>query len=106
MKTIAGELMGGDYAPKVVVEGIKSALEKYDKLKIKAYGTSGSWTDNHDRVEFIEVTEVITSEDDPVRAVRRKKDSSIVRAAKAVKEGETVAFVFTGNKDAIITIEL
>lgn len=106
MKTIAVDLMGGDHAPKVVVEGIKSALEKYDNLKIKAYGTSGSWTDNHDRVEFIEVTEVITSEDDPVRAVRRKKDSSIIRAAKAVKEGEADAFVSAGNTGALLTAGL
>ena len=106
MKTIAVDLMGGDHAPEAIVDGIKSALKKYEDIQILAFGTAGSWTETHDRVKFVEVTEVITSEDDPVRAVRRKKDSSIVRAAKAVKEGEADAFVSAGNTGALLTAGL
>ncbi|MCQ5069275.1 phosphate acyltransferase, partial [Faecalibacillus intestinalis] len=44
--------------------------------------------------------------EEPVKAIRRKKDSSIVRAAQAVKEGQAVAFFSAGNTGAILAAGL
>src|SRR5699024_12070820 len=99
---ISVDLMGGDNAPEAIVDGVMKAVEADPSIEIMAYGLKGSYTGAHPGIEFIEVTEKVESEDDPVRAVRRKKDSSLVRAAKAVKDGEAVACVSAGNTGAIM----
>lgn len=43
---------------------------------------------NHERIEFRHCSEKIEMEDEPVRAIKRKKDSSMVKMAEAVKSGE------------------
>lgn len=106
MVKIAIDLMGGDNAPDAIVEGILEAVEQDDSIEILAYGLKGSYAGSHPRIEFIEVTEKVDSEDDPVKAVRRKKDSSLVRAAKAVKDGEADACVSAGNTGAIMSAGL
>ena len=106
MVKIAVDLMGGDNAPEAVTKGIMEAVEEDASLEILAYGLEGSYSGDHPQIEFIEVTEKVESEDDPVRAVRKKKDSSLVRAAKAVKEGEAEACVSAGNTGAIMSAGL
>lgn len=106
MKTIAVDLMGGDNAPKSIANGVMDAVKEYDDIKILAYGTKDSFPHSHERVEFIETTEVIASEDDPVRSIRRKKDASLVRAAKAVKDKEADAIVSAGNTGALLAAGL
>jgi len=106
MVKIAVDLMGGDNAPEAIVDGVMKAVEADPSIEIMAYGLKGSYTGAHPGIEFIEVTEKVESEDDPVRAVRRKKDSSLVRAAKAVKDGEAVACVSAGNTGAIMSAGL
>jgi Fatty acid/phospholipid biosynthesis enzyme len=73
MARIAVDLMGGDNAPKVIEEGVLQAADTFDDVEILAFGMPGSYSGNHPRVTFIEVTEKIESEDDPVKSVRRKK---------------------------------
>ncbi|CAD2076870.1 phosphate acyltransferase PlsX [Phocicoccus pinnipedialis] len=106
MKTIAVDLMGGDNAPESIANGVIEAVNKYDDIKVLAYGLKGSFPHEHKRVKFIEVTEAINSEDDPVRSIRRKKDSSLVRAAQAVKDKEALAIVSAGNTGALLTAGL
>ncbi|CAM4224004.1 phosphate acyltransferase PlsX [Lacicoccus alkaliphilus] len=106
MVKIAVDLMGGDNAPEAVTKGIMEAVKDDGTLEILAYGLEGSYNGDHPQIEFIEVTEKVESEDDPVRAVRKKKDSSLVRAAKAVKDGEADACVSAGNTGAIMSAGL
>lgn len=106
MAKIAVDLMGGDNAPEAIEEGILEAVEKFKDVEILAFGLAGSYSGNHPRITFTEVTEKIESDDDPVKAVRRKKDSSLVRAVKAVADGEADAIVSAGNTGAIMSAGL
>ncbi|WP_026366410.1 phosphate acyltransferase PlsX [Salinicoccus albus] len=106
MVKIAVDLMGGDNAPEEIETGVLKAVEEDASLEVKVFGTKGSYTGQHPRIEFIEVTEKIESEDDPVRSVRRKKDSSLVRTAEAVKDGEAAACLSAGNTGALMSAGL
>lgn len=106
MVKIAVDLMGGDNAPQEIEKGVLQAVEADEDLEVILFGLKGAYSGDHPRVEFIEVTEKIESEDDPVRSVRRKKDSSLVRACRAVKDGEAVACVSAGNTGALMSAGL
>lgn len=106
MVKVAVDLMGGDNAPAEIEKGVLAAVGEDASLEVKLYGIKGAYTGNHPRVEFIEVTEKIESDDDPVRSVRRKKDSSLVRACKAVKDKEVAACVSAGNTGALMSAGL
>ncbi|WP_214826968.1 phosphate acyltransferase PlsX [Exiguobacterium algae] len=108
---LAIDAMGGDHAPKAIVEGVKQFIEQFpntqmelflvgDEVKIASYGIEDS------RVTIVPASEVITGEDEPVRAVRRKKDSSLVVAARLVKEGKADALVSAGNTGALMAASL
>ena len=93
---IAVDAMGGDNAPKeIVLGGLKAAAERKD-VTIIFYGDEdaikaeieGSTPEN---VEIVHAADKILSEDDPVRAVRTKRESSMVMAARAVRNGEADA---------------
>lgn len=60
----------------------------------------------HDRLKVIHCTEKIEADDEPVRAIRRKKDASMVRMAQAVKDGEADACVSAGNTGALMAAGL
>ena len=106
MVKIAVDLMGGDNAPQEIEKGVLQAVEADADLEVLLFGLKGAYSGDHPRVEFIEVTEKIESEDDPVRSVRRKKDSSLVRACRAVKDGEADACVSAGNTGALMSAGL
>lgn len=108
---LAIDAMGGDHAPKAIVEGVKRFVEQYpnepmelflvgDEVKIASYGFDDP------RVTVVPASEIITGEDEPVRAVRRKKDSSLVVAANLVKEGKADALVSAGNTGALMAASL
>src|SRR5204863_4354616 len=106
---IAVDVMGGDHGCGVVIAGAKLALEA--SKKITALYLVGNQTDIHaalpergfrdHRVKVIHTTEVVEMEDEPVAAMRKKKDSSIVRAAELVHAGEADALVSLGNTGGI-----
>lgn len=107
MYTIAIDAMGGDEAPKVVVEGAEQAVKLYPDLKIQLYGDKTQIeallsSREHDRIEVIHASEKIAGDEDPVKAVRMKKDSSMVKAALAVKNGEADALLSAGNTGALL----
>lgn len=105
MITIAIDAMGGDNAPDAMVQGVNLALHTYEDVKIKLFGDESlilPLLDKNDRVEVIHTTEMITGEDEPVIAVRRKKTASMVLAAKAVKDGEADVVLSAGNTGALL----
>jgi glycerol-3-phosphate acyltransferase PlsX len=106
---IAVDAMGGDHAPKEIVEGVYAALEQFDDIHILLYGNKekvNPFLKEHDRLTFIHTAEKIESDDEPVRAIRRKKDASMVRMAEAVKSGEADACVSAGNTGALMAAGL
>lgn len=106
---IAVDAMGGDHAPKEIVEGVYAALSQFDDVHILLYGSEekvNPYLKDHDRLTFIHTTEKIESDDEPVRAIRRKKDASMVRMAEAVKKGEADACVSAGNTGALMAAGL
>lgn len=106
---IAIDAMGGDNAPKEIIEGVKQGLEAFSDVEILLYGQQDKideYIKPQDRLTIIHCAEVIESEDDPVRSVRRKKDASMVRMAEAVKEGTADAAVSAGNTGALMSAGL
>ncbi len=111
MLTIAVDAMGGDAAPRVVVEGAADALEKLPAdQRIRLVGDPDALNPelqqlslaNNDRIEIAEASEVIHMEDSPAKALRTKKDSSISVGTHLTKEGEADAFVSAGNTGAVV----
>ncbi|WP_018658631.1 phosphate acyltransferase PlsX [Allofustis seminis] len=104
---IAIDAMGGDRAPQVIVEGAQAVAEEYSDVIFTLYGDPNEikkyLTQKLDNIQIIETTEVITGEDDPVRSIRRKVDSSLVRAARDVKEGLQDGLFSAGNTGALLS---
>lgn len=106
---IAVDVMGGDHGCAVVVEGVRRALEADPKISTlflvgdeaeidSALGATGC----HDlRVQIVHASEVVTMDDRPVNALRKKKDSSISRGAELVRDGQADAVVSLGNTGGI-----
>jgi len=106
---IAVDVMGGDHGCGVIIAGVKRALE--ENKEISALYLVGNKADIHaalpergfrdHRVKVIHTTEVIEMEDKPMVALRKKKDSSIVRAAELVSDGKADALISLGNTGGI-----
>ena len=102
---IAVDVMGGDYGCGVVIEGAKLALQANKKISalflvgdqaaIHAALPNRGFRDH--RVRVVHASEVVTMDDKPANALRKKRDSSIARAAELVKEGKADAVVSLGN---------
>ncbi|HJF67852.1 MAG TPA: phosphate acyltransferase PlsX [Staphylococcus kloosii] len=106
MVKIAIDMMGGDDAPQIVLEAVEKAVNDFKDLEIILFGDKDQCNLNHGRVEVRHCTEEITMEDEPVRAIKRKKDSSMVRIAEAVKSGEADGCVSAGNTGALMSAGL
>ncbi|EJD88447.1 MULTISPECIES: phosphate acyltransferase PlsX [Staphylococcus] len=106
MVKIAVDMMGGDDAPGIVLDAVKKAVEDFKDLEIILFGDESQYNLSHERIEFRHCTEKIEMEDEPVRAIKRKKDSSMVKMAEAVKSGETDGCVSAGNTGALMSAGL
>ncbi|RSI73952.1 Phosphate acyltransferase [Streptococcus oralis] len=105
MKKIAVDAMGGDYAPQAIVEGVNQALADFSDIEIQLYGDESKikqYLTATERVSIIHTDEKINSDDEPTKAIRKKKNASMVLAAKAVKEGEADAVLSAGNTGALL----
>ena len=109
MITIAVDAMGGDHAPRPEVEGSVLAAQEYG-VKVLLVGQPhairpelGKYSKSNLPIEIVPATEVITMEDHPAQAFRRKKDSSVHVGARLVKNGTAGAFVSAGNTGAVMT---
>lgn len=103
---IAIDAMGGDDAPKVIVEGVLVAAEAFPDTTMVLYG-DGTKINEHmtktlPNIEIVHTDEKIEGDDDPVRSIRRKKDASMVLAAHSVKNGENDALFSAGNTGALL----
>jgi len=102
---IAVDAMGGDNAPQVVVEGIERARDEWKDLEFVLYGKESAikeYLKNDERITIVHTDEQILGTDEPVRAIRSKKDASMVLAAKSVKDGENDALFSLGNTGALL----
>lgn len=106
MVKIAVDMMGGDDAPQIVLEAVEKAINDFEDLEILLFGDEAKYTLNHPRITFRHTSEMITMEDEPVRAIKRKKDSSMVRMAEAVKNDEAEGCVSAGNTGALMSAGL
>jgi len=107
---IAVDVMGGDHGCKVVTQGVKLALEadsrissillvgKEDEIK-SALAACGL---RDDRVQIVHASEVLTMEDNPVEGIRKKKDSSMMRAIELAREDKADAVISSGNTGALV----
>lgn len=108
---IAVDAMGGDYAPKVVLVGALKAAQSgipillcgdIDQMEPILTSLSPTWQKLPISCE--PCTQTIDMVEEPSRAVLRKKDASLVRAAQAVKEGRASALVSAGNSGAVLVV--
>ena len=106
MVKIAVDMMGGDDAPGIVLDAVKKAVEDFKDLEIILFGDESQYNLSHERIEFRHCTEKIEMEDEPVRAIKRRKDSSMVKMAEAVKSGEADGCVSAGNTGALMSAGL
>ncbi|MFP3905415.1 MAG: phosphate acyltransferase PlsX [Acidimicrobiales bacterium] len=104
MLPIAVDAMGGDHAPDQIVAGARQAQEE-DGVSVVLVGRSDLIRDPGP-LEVIEASEVIPMDADPSGSVRRMKDSSLVRAAEAVRDGKASAMVSAGNTGATMASAL
>jgi len=94
---IAVDAMGGDRAPDEIVAGAEQAADELD-VPVVLVGDPDRL--GRSSLEVIAASEVIAMDEDPGQGVRRKKDSSLVRAAEAVRDGRASAMVSAGNTGA------
>lgn len=109
MKKIAVDAMGGDNAPQAIVEGVNQALADFSDIEIQLYGDEAKikpYLKANDRVSIIHTDEKINSDDEPVKAIRRKKQASMVLGAQAVKDGKADAVLSAGNTGALLAAGL
>lgn len=109
MKRIAVDAMGGDHAPKAIVEGVNRAIQAFSDIEIQLYGDEAKIREHltaSERVTIVHTNEKINSDDEPAKAIRRKKDASMVLAARAVKDGEAQAMMSAGNTGALLAAGL
>lgn len=108
---LAIDAMGGDHAPKEIVLGALDAVSEIKDIQITLVGDEAQikpllTSEQQERISIIHTTEVITAEDEPVRSVRRKKNSSLVLMAEEVKEGRADACLSAGNTGALMSAGL
>ncbi len=109
MTTIAIDVMGGDNAPDAILKGAAEALRENPEVKLLLFGPSDvirqklqDYPMESGRFELEDAPEVISLHEAPVLAIRRKKESSIVKGMRAVKEGRADAFLSAGSSGAIL----
>lgn len=106
---VAVDAMGGDHAPGEIVKGAVDAVNENNRVKVVLLGKEEliqeelkKYTFDKERVEVVNATEVIETSEPPVNAIRKKKDSSIVKGMMMVKDGTCDGIVSAGSTGAIL----
>lgn len=106
---VAVDAMGGDNAPAEIVKGAVDAANEDKRIKVYLVGQKepveaelAKYSYQKEQVELVEASEVIETAEPPVMAIRKKKDSSIVKAMNLVKDGTCDAFVSAGSTGAVL----
>ncbi|MCM0648706.1 phosphate acyltransferase PlsX [Clostridium swellfunianum] len=105
---LAVDGMGGDFAPDAVVQGCVDAVNEYgvdiiitgpeDLIKQKL----STFNYPKNKIAVVNASEIISPNEEPVKALKRKKDSSLVKALNLVKSGEADAVLSAGSTGAIM----
>ncbi len=106
---VAVDAMGGDNAPGQIVKGAVEAVNERKDIKVLLVGKEAvlnaelnNYTYDRNSLIVVNAEEMITNEEAPVMAIRRKKNSSVVVALNLVKSGEADAFVSAGSTGAVL----
>lgn len=106
---IVVDAMGGDFAPQVNVKGAVDALREFKDMEILLVGQRDkmlehleNWDDIKDRLTLVDAPDIITTEESPVFAIRKKPNSSLVVGMNLVRQKEAEAFVSAGSTGAIM----
>ena len=109
MVKVALDAMGGDNAPGAIVQGAIDAVAESKEINVYLVGKESlvkeelaKYKYNEAQIEVVDATEVIEMAEPPVMAIRKKKDSSIVKALHLVKDGTCDAFVSAGSSGAVL----
>ena len=110
MVKIVVDAMGGDFAPNEQVLGAVTAVNKDKDLTVILVGDQpqieailSTLTYDKERIEIVHTTETNTMEEIPTKAVKTKKDSSLVVAFRMLKEGKADGLVSSGSTGAVLT---
>ena len=103
------DAMGGDYAPLETVKGAVEAVKEAERLKVILVGQEeaisaelSKYDYPKDSIVIVNAPDVITNDEAPVMAIRRKKNSSVVVGLNLLKSGEGDAFVSAGSTGAVL----
>lgn len=106
---VAVDAMGGDNAPKEIVKGAIEAIKESQKVKIYLVGKEDAikaelagYTYPEEQLTIVPASEIIETAEPPVMAIRKKKDSSLVKALYLVKDGTCDAYVSAGSTGATL----
>ena len=105
MLPVAVDAMGGDNAPDTIVAAARTAAASGTAVTLVGPADLGDRVDLGG-LSLIPASEVIEMHDDPAQGVRRKKDSTLVRAAEAVRDGAASAMISAGNTGATMAAAL
>lgn len=98
--------MGGDNAPLEIVKGAVEASSKIDHQIVivgredEINAELAKYNYDESKIQVVHASEVIENEDSPVKAIRRKTDSSMVKGLTMLKDGEGDLFISAGNTGA------
>ena len=102
------DTFGGDNAPEAIISGLKEALD-FIESDIVLYGDESTIVKvlnkqdvNIDRIEIVHTTQVVTGDDKPVVAVKKKKDSSMMRGLIDLRKEGIDVFLSAGNTGALL----
>lgn len=106
---IAVDVMGGDYAPHQILRGALNAAKAYQPvmlfgpsslIKIELDQLDRAWSNFP--IQFFETSEIVEMAENPVHAVKNKRNSSLVKAVMSVKEGVCTGVISAGNSGALM----
>lgn len=106
---VAVDAMGGDNAPAEIIKGAVEAIQENGKVKVYLVGNEdamkkelAAYTYPEEQLTLVPANEVIETAEPPVMAIRKKKDSSLVKALYLVKDGTCDAYVSAGSSGATL----
>lgn len=106
---IVVDAMGGDHSPKAQVAGAMAAVQAFKDIEITLVGSEPQikkHLSKTERIDILHTDEVIDGDESPTKAIRRKKQSSMVLSVQEVKEGRAAAGISCGNTGAFMTAGL
>ncbi|MDF2819976.1 MAG: plsX [Clostridiales bacterium] len=109
MLKIVLDAMGGDNAPYEIVKGAVLGIQQLEHMKVILVGDESKikdilkdFTYDTERIEVVNASEIIDNHDAPVVAIRKKKDSSLVKGLTMLKDKQADAFISAGSTGALL----